>query len=340
MKQRLRLAVGIVISLLFLYFSVRKLEWGEAWRLLAAGNYWWLIPATLLLLLINWIRGYRWRLLMYPDTTISLTRIFHFVNIGYLFNNVFPAKAGEVVRAVLAGRMISGGIGQAFSTLLIERLLDVLTVVILLMILIPVLALPAWAVQGGLLFGGVAIVGTIVLLVLAHFGARGVDWLWRLVGRLPLIGHDKVREALVNLLEGFAVLKNGRALPGILISSVLIWVGYAVFNYVIMIALNMQYLPFSAAALVLCTTGMSMIVPSLPGGIGPFELAGVQALALFRVSQSDGFGYTLGLHLYTILAMDVFGVVGLLVEGVRYSDIQQEAAVGRTGEAPPQKAER
>ena len=325
MKRRLRLVLGLLVSLLFLYFSVRDIQWDDLWQLFGNGNYLWLLPAVAQLVLINFIRGCRWRLLMYPDKSISLAKMFRLVNIGYLFNNVFPAKAGEVVRAVLAGREISGGIGQAFSTLLIERLLDVLTVVLLLMLLIPVVDLPTWAMRGGLLFGLVAIVGTLLLLGLARFGERGVDWVWRFVGRVPLLGRARVRAALRNLLEGFGVLLNGRALPGIVVTSLLIWVGYAVFNCTVMAALRMEYLPFSAAALVLCTTGLSMIVPSSPGGVGPFEWAGVQALVLFGVSESAGFGYTLGLHLFTILSMDIFGLAGLLTEGVRYSDIQREA---------------
>ena len=122
-------------------------------------------------------------------------------------------------------------------------------------------------------------------------------------------------------------------LPGVLISSAAIWGGYALFNYVIMLALRLSHLPFSAAALVLCTTGFSMIVPSSPGGIGPFEWAGVQALALFGVTESVGFGYTLGLHLFTILSMDLFGLVGLAVEGVNYADVRREADEQDTAQA-------
>jgi len=76
-----------------------------------------------------------------------------------------------------------------------------------------------------------------------------------------------------------------------------------------------------------------MIVPSSPGGIGPFEWAGVQALALFGVTESVAFGYTLGLHLFTILSMDLFGLVGLAVEGVNYADVRRQAEEQDTAQA-------
>ncbi|MBN1399380.1 MAG: flippase-like domain-containing protein [Anaerolineae bacterium] len=324
MNRRHRLIIGILISLLFLYLAVRNLQWDELWQLFRQARYVYLLPALLLLVLINWTRAYRWRLLMYPDTHLALARVYRFVNIGYFFNNILPAKAGEVVRAYLVGRLIEGGIGQALSTLLIERLLDVLTVVLLLVTLIPFVELPAWAVRGGLLFGMGAIAGTTVLIVLSRFGDRGVNWVWRIIGRIPIVGHAKLKTALQNLVNGFGVLTRGQLLPGIAASSVLIWLGYATFNYTLMAAFRMTYLPFTAAALVLCATGFSMVIPSSPGAMGVFEWAAVQALAVYGVAESPAFGYALGLHVYTNIALIVFGLVGFAREGLSYAQIRSQ----------------
>jgi hypothetical protein len=334
MKRRLRLLIGIVVSLVFLYLAMRGIRWQELWALFRTAHYLYLIPAFFLLILINVVRAYRWRLLMYPNDRLPLMRVFHIVNIGYSFNNVFPAKAGEVVRAFLVGRMIPGGIGQALSTLLIERLLDVLSVVVLLVILIPFVRLPQAVAQGGLLFGAVAIVGTVVLLIFSRFGDRGVEWVWRFVGRVPVVGHPKVKGALRNLLEGFAVLRIGRLLPGVLIGSALVWLGYATFNYLLMAVFNMTSLSFTAAALVLCATGLSMVVPSTAGAMGVFEWAAVQALAVFGVAESPAFGYALGLHAFTNIVLILFGLVGLLAEGLSYDVIRREAMQGPPAPSP------
>ena len=325
MKNRRRLALGLLISLLFLYLAMRNIRWGELWQSFRVADYLYLIPALLVLVLINWVRAYRWRLLMYPDMHLPLSRVFWFVNIGYLFNNILPAKAGEVIRGYLVGREISGGLGQALSTLLIERLLDVLTLVVLLVVLIPFVELPAWAMRGGLLFGGAAIAGTLVLLVLSRYGDKGVEWALRLMRRIALVGHPKVESALRNLIGGFGVLWKGHLLPGIVVGSGLIWLGYAIFNYILMAVFNMTYLPFSAAALVLCATGFSMVVPSSPGAMGVFEWAVVLALAVYGVSESPAFGYALGLHVFTNVSLIIFGLVGLMREGLSYTHVQREA---------------
>ncbi|MBM3189904.1 MAG: flippase-like domain-containing protein, partial [Chloroflexi bacterium] len=325
MSRRQRVVLGMVVSAVFLVLALRQTDWAELWELFLGANYLYLIPALFLLVLINWTRAWRWRLLMFPDTHLPLQRVFRIVNIGYFFNNVLPAKAGEVVRAYLVGNVLSGGIGQAASTLLIERLLDVLTVVVLLVILIPFVELPAWAARGGLLFGTLALLGTATLVVLSRFGERGLEWVWRWVGRVPIIGHPKLRRALHSLLKGFGVLTMGRLLPWVLLGSALIWLGYALFNYIILVVFRLSYLPFWAAPLVLCATGFIMILPSSPGAMGVFEWAAVQALSVYGVAQSAAAGYALGLHTFTNLILILFGLWGLAREGLSYRDLQLQA---------------
>ncbi len=332
MKQRARLILGIFVSLLFFVWAIWGVQWDEFWLSLRGARYLYLIPAALLIYLISWVRAYRWRQLMGQQAGPPLAQVFRFVNIGYFFNNALPAKVGEVVRGYLAGRVISGGFGQAASSLLIERLLDVLCVVALLVILLPFVALPGWIVRGGMLFGGAAIAGAIGLIVLSRYGARGVDWLWRWVGRIPLVGREGVRRAVLNLMAGFRVLTTPRLLPGILLGSAGVWFGYALFNYTVMAAFGLNHLPFASAALVLCATGFAMVLPSSPGAIGVFEKAGMAALALFGVGESLAFGTMLVLHLFTNVVLIVLGLWGLAIEGLSYGRLRREAL--SPGEAP------
>ena len=333
MKQRLRLLVGIAVSLSCFYLAMRLIDWRQLWEVYRGASYSYLVPALVLLVLISWARAYRWRLLMYPNQQLPLSRLFAIVNIGYLFNNIMPAKAGELVRGYLVGRMVPGGIAQVLSTLLVERLLDVLTLVLLLIGLIPFVALPGWATKAGLLFGSVSVSGAIVLVVLAKFGDRGVDWAWRLMQRLPLVGHPKAKAALQNLLIGFRVLTVGRLLPGIVLWSLLIWLGYALFNYILIAAFGMTYLPPFAAAVVLCATGFSMVVPSSPGAFGPFEGAAVLALGIYGVGDSQAFGYAFGLHAFTNIALILLGLWGLRGESLTFSGIRRRALTQDTSSA-------
>lgn len=315
-KRRFQVALGVAVSLLFLYLVLRKLDWGELWRLFARARYGYLIPATAILIGINLVRAYRWGLLLDGDGPLSLWWLFRLVNIGYLLNNTFPAKAGELVRGILVGRQAAGGVGQGLSTVLMERILDMLTVVAMLLVLIPFVDLPPWAATAGLTLGTAAVVGVLGMLVLARYGDRGVDLLWRIVRRIPVVGSPKVRSGVANLGRGFQVLLDWRRAPGLVVSSALIWGGYALFNYILLAVFRMTHLPFGAAALVLVATGFGMAVPASPGGLGVFEWAAVQALLVYGVQQSEGAGYALGLHVYTMLALMALGLLGLMQEGL------------------------
>lgn len=332
MKRRLRLAVGILISLVALYIALRDIDPRELWTVYRDADYLYMAPALLLVFPINWVRAYRWRLLIYPRQDLPLGRLFSIVNIGYLFNNTLPAKAGEVVRGYLVGRMIPGGMARAISSLLVERLLDVLALMLVLLGLLSFVEMPPEVIVAGRLLGAVSVVGVLVLLVLSRFGDRSLEWIWRFLGRVRWIGHPRVRAALEDLLVGFRVLTDGKLLPGIVLSSVVIWFGYALLNHIVLSVFRMTYLPMTAAAVVLCATGFSMVVPSSPGAMGVWEAAVVLALSVYGVAQGEAFGYAFGLHALTNIALIVLGLWGMRSESLTFADVRGQVADGEAGQ--------
>ncbi|MHB1318682.1 MAG: lysylphosphatidylglycerol synthase transmembrane domain-containing protein [Anaerolineae bacterium] len=328
MRSRVRLILSLFLSLLFLYLAMRGIDWVQLLELFSTASYGYLALAFLLIVVISWVRALRWHLLTRRDSGINLRTLFHLVNIGYFFNNVLPAKAGEVVRGYLAGRRLTGRYGQAASSLLVERLLDVLAVVVILLLLLPVISIPEWVRSGGLVFGAIAIAGTVTLLIIARVGVRAVEWVWRWAGRLPIVGRPAVKSAFTELVSGFGVLLNWRILVPVLMTTAGVWLGYATLNYLMLFVFRMSYLPFAAAALVLCATGFSMMLPSSPGAMGVFEWAGVQGLLVYSVEQSAAFGYMLGLHLFTNLVLILLGGIGMVSQGITYAHVKEVVAAG------------
>lgn len=324
-SRRRATLIGLVISVASLAYALSRIHWDDLLSALVGANYLYLIPAFAVIFAVSWVRAYRWRLLMYPEMNLPLRRMYNFVNIGYLYNNLLPAKIGEIIRAYLAGREIAGGMGKALSSLLIERLLDVLCAVLLFVLLLPFAPLPDWVRLGGIVFGAIAIGGFLILLVLSRFGERGVDWLWRWVGRIPIVGGGKVEELVRNVVRGFGVLLNWRVLPGILLGSALIWGGYALLNYVVLLAFEDMMRSFVATTSGLVASGFSMVLPSSPGAIGVFEAAVIEALAVFGYGRGAAGAYALVLHLYTNLVLILLGLVSLAGEGMRFAQLRAQA---------------
>ena len=116
--------MGIVISAVLLYYSLRHLKLLEAWEALKAAKYLWLIPGVGVYFVAVWVRAWRWHYLLRPLKKISTKTMFPIVTIGYMGNNIYPARAGEVLRAVILKRREGVPISASLATILVERIFD------------------------------------------------------------------------------------------------------------------------------------------------------------------------------------------------------------------------
>jgi len=93
--------LGLAISLIFLYLALRGLRLADLVDVLGRANYWWLLPGVAVYFVAVWVRAWRWRYLLLPIKEIPTRRLFPTTVIGYLGNNIFPARAGELLRIVV-----------------------------------------------------------------------------------------------------------------------------------------------------------------------------------------------------------------------------------------------
>ena len=113
--------LGVLISVVFIWLSLRGLQLGEFWETVKQANYWWLIPGVGVYFVGVWARAWRWHYLLKPIKEISTRKIFPITTIGYMGNNIYPARAGEVLRAVILKRKEGVPISASLATIIIER---------------------------------------------------------------------------------------------------------------------------------------------------------------------------------------------------------------------------
>jgi uncharacterized protein (TIRG00374 family) len=275
----LRIILGFALSAFALVLAFRNVEFRDVGEALATASYGWIIPAVALLVLSLVIRAIRWRLLFYPQTGLRLGNVFGSMNAGYFVNTVLPARLGEVVRAVLLGRLENVRTAHALSTVVVERVLDLLTTIVILGLLLPFVALPSGAVAP-LIVATVLSVVALVFMIVAGANAHVSHRLARIVtSRLSERWSHRIHHVLDSVLDGFKVLSNVGVAARLIALSAAIWLIVAASMECMLLAFHLE-LPWTAPMFVLAIISLSFIIPSTPGHVGVFQFATVEALRI------------------------------------------------------------
>ena len=124
MLKRWQFWLGVMISAVFLYLALRGLELDKAWLSMRTASYWWILPGVLVYFFGVWARTWRWHYMLRPIKAVSLVRLFPVVVIGYMGNNVYPARAGELIRAYVLRKKEAVSISASLATIIVERIFD------------------------------------------------------------------------------------------------------------------------------------------------------------------------------------------------------------------------
>jgi len=314
--------IGILISIVCLYLVARGLDFGSLLTALSRVHYVLLLPVAGLLVFIFLARAFRWRALFHTHAKLRIGRLFNWVNIGYLINHVSPLRLGDLLRAYLLAQLESLSPVQALATVVVERVADTLTILVLLLCLIPFLSLPDAFLRPVFGIGVLTTAAVIFFFFLAVQRERSLALYDRFVSRVGFLDRAWVRRSVVSAMDGLSALGSLRGAVEVLAWSLVIWISTAVEFYAVMRISGLR-LPFAAALAVLCFTSLGMVVPSSPGYIGVFEYITVVALSLFGVDKESALGYALVLHALSYLIVAVLGLVAIWIEGYSYSRLRE-----------------
>jgi glycosyltransferase 2 family protein len=302
--------VGLLVSLVFMYFAFRGIDLGDIRRALGESNWWALLPAVAVLAVAIIIRVIRWRILFPLEWRPSTRNTTNAMLIGYLFNSILPARGGEVVRVLALNQRAGTPRFVAFGTVVAERAIDVLVLLGLLFIVSPTLPSADWLPRAlglsALLFGA-----TVVLFVaFALYGERPARFVLRPLSLLPRMSRDRTELAAANLVRGFAVFRRAAiAVPAFTLTAVS-WVLIALASWICMKGFHLE-IGFSAAILVVISVNLAMILPSGPAGLGVFEAATIVALLPYDVDRPTALSYALVLHALNVFPFIIVGFIAL-----------------------------
>ncbi|MCG3119870.1 MAG: hypothetical protein ALAOOOJD_02407 [bacterium] len=307
--MRNRFILGLLVSGIFIYLAFRQIDFLQMWDALKQANYLWLFPAIGFMFISLWLRAVRWGYFMEPiKPGISFRQLYAAMMIGYYGNNVFPLRAGEVLRAYAIGK--SAGVSRmaSFATIFVERLIDVLALLLLIGFSIFFHDYPAWIEKGSILiFAGTAVV-TIFMIALMLRTQQTLQFMSRLTRPFPEKIQQFVNKLLGSFLDGFTIFRKTERFWTIIWQSVVIWLLYAAVNYAVLEAFGLNAaLPLGASFVILVVVNISIMIPAAPGYVGTFHLACQQAVMLFGISKSAALSFALILHISNFIPMTLVG---------------------------------
>jgi conserved hypothetical protein len=319
--------VGLVVSVGFLWIALRGLDFEQFWQALRAANYWWLLPSVAVYFVAVWVRTWRWRSMLAHLQPIPTWRLFPIVVIGYMGNNVYPARAGEVLRSYVLRRKTGVPMSASLATVVLERLFDGLVMLLFVFATLPFAPLPdsyrSLVIVFSLLFGG----ALLVFLLLAARPQRVADLYVYLVDRLlPAKWRPKVHGLFDGFIVGLQALRSPRELLTILLTTILIWLTETLKYWFVMQAFPFS-VPFTVLMLMTAVVNLFTTIPSTPGYVGTFDAPGIAVLTQFGVPQAVAAGYTIVLHIALWLPITLLGAGFMLRESLGWRDMERAAAL-------------
>ena len=338
LKSFLRIGLSIAFALLFLYLAFRGADFEKLKSSLKDANYFWVLSLLPFLFISHLFRAWRWKYLLEPiKKDISFRNLFSSLMIGYMVDNALP-RVGEVVRPYNLGRLEHISKSAALGTVLVERIIDMLSFLFLLAVIFifyraPLMQAFPWLESASI----IAAVATIMVFGLfAFFLVRReltFRWLRKLTARFSPAFGEKLERLFHSFLDGFLIIKEPRRYLIIVLLSFVIWFWYALMLYLPFFAFRMdeQYsLNFVAAVVTMVISAIGFIIPS-PGATGSYHWIARETLVrLFGVDVEVALSYATVTHLLGFVSVTIVGLLYFLRDNLKFSEAIRDSEVGTT----------
>ncbi len=329
--KRWQFWLGLVISAVFLYLTLRKIDYAQLWQVLLTAHYWWLIPGVAVYFLALWARSWRWHYLLRPLKSIPTRTMFPIVTMGYAGNNIFPARAGEVVRAVVLKRKQDVPISASLATIIVERVFDGIVMLAFVFVNLAELgrltnvSIDIIGLQVGIreiaIWGSVAFFGAMAIFLVAAMFPNATDKLvtWLVVRLAP----ERIREKTLGIsrrfLGGLESLRSPLDVLMVFVTSVIIWLLETVKYWFVMHAFGFT-VSFFALMLMNGVVNLATTIPSAPGYLGTFDLPGIAVLQAYNIPREIAASYTFVLHFALWFPVTALGLYYMFREGIKWGD--------------------
>jgi uncharacterized protein (TIRG00374 family) len=318
-----RVVVGLVVSGVCLYVAIQNLQPVEVWRAFRQARYLWIAPAVVLYLFALVVRTMRWQTLLSSERHILLRELLPTMAMGRGANNIYPFRAGEIVRALLLRQRNEISAVAGLVSILVERVFDGLTMILFLILATLIGGIPDYLRY--VVWAAVAVFGAALALIYAVVLwpvpiQRLAEWL---IARLaPQRFRPRLRDVTGRFIRGFASIKSVLTLTLVLIFSITVWTAET-FSYRLLMnsfgfGVDLHHLLLMSSAANLATA-----LPSGPGNLGTFDAPAILVLTRVGVAGNTAISYQTLLHAVLWCTETFAGLWFIWRGGLRKADLDR-----------------
>jgi uncharacterized protein (TIRG00374 family) len=332
--KKLLIWIGIGISALFLYSALRGLNLTFVWEAIKRANYWWILPGIAVYFVGVWIRTWRWHYMLRQFKPVPVKKLFPVVCIGYAGNNIYPARAGEVIRSYVLKKNEDIPISGSLATVLVERIFDGLIMLLFVFVSLPFVSNIPLQYRNFVII--LSIIFGIALVVFIAVAARP-EWVMKIYAPIanfliPAKFRPKFDGVIERFLFGLASLQSPRDVMMMFFTTILIWLAETLKYWFVMHAFDFS-VSFITLMLMNGSGNLFTTLPSAPGYIGTFDAPGIKVLVdVGGVDPTIAAAYTLVLHAALWLPITALGIYYFFKARLHWSDFEKAAEAAEEAE--------
>jgi len=327
-KKLLYFIIGLIISIVLLWFLFRNINFNELYSSLKSANYYWLIPNAVFIVFTMYQRAYRWHFMVLPIKRVVFSKLLAATCIGFMANNVLPLRLGEFVRAYsLSTQDKDIPKSASLANIFVERL--VFDLIALLLIFGAVLYFSPIKLDDSMKFGLnltilVALVGIVVMLILAYKPDQTSRLLTRYLFFLPDRIKDFIQSVIKKFSQGLIFLSDIKSVAWVSLQTMIIWILMGLSNYFVFLAFGFD-VNLDASFVVLVVVSVSILVPSSPGFVGVYHAGAVWSLMAYGISKEEALSCAIVLHATQYIIVTSMGFYFLKKAHLTLKKIGEEA---------------
>lgn len=320
-----KVILGILISIVLVYLSVRGINFQDVSRDLKKIQFAYVISFIVLVMIMQWLRSYRWGVMLQPMEKIDQLSLFSVTSVGFLAIASIPARIGELARPYLISKRSSIKMSSALGTILVERVLDSFTVLAIAVIVLFYTDLPQWMIRSSIIFFLLAVVMFCFIIFLILRRDTALNLINKILSKLPGKFAHKIDELIHHFIDGFQIITNIKLLLYLFLLSALIWLVDVAAIYMLLESFGFG-LPAIAAFVLMIILIVGIALPAGPGYIGNWHFACVLALSLFSLAKSEALSFALVYHFLSMVIVVVLGVAFLPFNKFSIPDMKKQVS--------------